>query len=342
MRLGARLGAGGCLAIVSLALLLVVPSTGATLAIYPDQAFSSYNTGAVQVVLPDALPSVNLSQDANTSVAASLTMAKVVELSGATGLAAAPTIVAAAFESDVRTFNGTPGPDGGVVARLTANLTVYRDDRLLFPPANSTLPFHPLTPIAPTTIEVTVTTTASDSVVNVSATVSHWPWVDSNDLLAVAWEFDVSGGSGFAGCQGPAHPLSVPSTPCGVNGFAFGNSTWGWSGFDGVQGLTGAGPSAQLRWPTTVTLATGPGVPTIAGAEREGPTSLEVVTGGASYGSPSTTFGLSYALVVPASLPALLHGAIVPFAGGVVAAAGAGLAAVYLVRRRDRRLLESL
>ena len=333
---------GGVLAVLGFAALLAVPGGALAQSAAPAAApFDRYNTGSVEVVLPDALPTVDLVQDANASVSASLTLVKIVELRDAVGNASEPTVVAAAFESKVASFNRTSTPGGDTVVALVANLTVYRDSGPLFPLADSDVPNLPLVAIAPTTVSLTVVSSPVEGVVNLTATIQNWPWASPDDLLAIGWEFAVANASGFAGCAGD-RPVGVPPSACGASAFAFGNSTWGWSGFDGVQGLVGPGPSAQLRWGPSATLSNGATLPLTSGAQRTSPTGLEVVYGAPAYGTTGVTFSLAYGLAVPLLPPTLLHGALAPYLVGGAAAAGLVGVAVLAARRRDRRLLGSL
>lgn len=336
-----RTGAGWLPLLLVLGLLGPTLAAGASVTVTGGASYASQNTGGVSVVLPQPLPLVNLSQDGHASIGASLQLVKVVELSGATNGSTTPTVVAAAFASRARAFNATEAGTSGVLDGLVANLTVFRDYGLLFPLANSDAPLRPLTPIAPTTLTVTVRATASPDVVNVSATVAHWPWVSSSDVLAVGWEFGVADDQGFAGCAGP-HPVTVSAVACGENAFEYGNSTWGWSGFEAVQGLASSGPEAQIQWGTNVSLGGGGSSAVVAGAERTSSDRMEVVYGAYGAAAPAMTFALSYALVAPPVLPTLLHGALLPYVAGIAVAAVVGGVGLIAARRRDRRLLERL
>jgi len=326
-------------AVVGLLLLTVPAGSGGPV---PAAAtFASLDTGAVHVTLPSPLPLVNLSQDGNASIGASLQLAKIVELSGATGGGTEPTVVAAAFAAHARAFNASAAGGTGFLAGLEANLTVFHDSGLLFPLAGSDSPLHPLTPIAPTTLTVVVRSTGSPDVVSLAVTVANWPWVSASDLLAVGWEFGVTHDLGFAGCAGP-RVATVSVSPCGASAFAYGNSTWGWDGFEGMQGLTENGPVAQLQWGSNVSLSDGGSAPVIAGAQRTGPSEVEVVYGAAPGRASAMTFALSYALVGPTVPPLRLFGAWLPYLAGAGLAGAVALGGLVAARRRDRALLDGL
>ena len=322
--------------------LLLLPGLSASPAHVAATPFSSYDTGAVHVVLPTAVPRIQLAQDANASVNATLTLDRIYELRdcpggcGDTGAG----IAAVAFPTEVRTYSDlattnstSSGTTGGQVL-LSANLTVFRWSGLLFPPVGVNNPMLGAA-VAPTSLQVTVTTQSSDRVA-VAASISGWPWLSQNDWLAVAWGFTVPGAAGFAGCAGSS-PASVPRTACGVSPFQSDRSAWSVA-YAGLEGVGGSGPLAQLSWGSSG--AAGP-----IGLSQGAPNSTTLVQSSPSRSNASAVnFQLAYALAVPPlpQGPAVLHGAIAPFVGGAVSAAILGSAGVLYARRRERRLLDAL
>src|SRR5580658_3120977 len=132
-RTGTRRGIGWYRAAVgglALALLLVAPAALASAPVPADAAYASDDTGAVHIVVPAALPSVDLTQDANHSIGASLVLDRIVEVNTSSG---SPQIVAAASVTSARTFNATGAAGGDILAGLSANLTVFHSSGALFP-----------------------------------------------------------------------------------------------------------------------------------------------------------------------------------------------------------------
>jgi len=328
---------GGGLAI-AWAVLVLAASAASGHVLPADPAYASADSGGVHIEVPSALPHIDLTQDANASVGASLVLDRIVEVTPST---TDPQIVAKATVTNVRSFNSTGAAGPHVLAGLTANLTVFQSSGDLFPVPGLESRFSPSIPIAPTTVVVTVLTTATPGTVSVAATIEGWPWTNAQDDLAVGWSFQVGHASGFSGCP-RAVPSQVPATDCGADPFASSNSSWDDS-WDGIQGVSTAGPEAQLGWNASFGSSVGD-VPVIVGAQRTTGAggSAEVVLGAAAAGATAITYGLSYALALPPTVSHLLHGTLVPYLGGAVAAALLAGGAVVYVRRRDRRVLDAL
>jgi len=319
-------------------LLLVAPIALGGVGAATDPSYAAVDTGGVDIQVPTALPHVDLTQDANASIGASLVLDRIVEVNASTDV---PQIVARATVSDARSFNASGASGPNLLVGLSANLTVFLASGDLFPPAGAQNHLTPSIPIAPTTILVTVRTTATAGLVSVSATVTGWPWLSTTDVLAVGWSFEVGAATGFSGCTGVV-PSTIPASDCGADPFASGNSTWD-SGLDGIQGIASAGPQAQLGWGSTVSTSAG-SVPTIAGAQRTTASagSAEVVLGAPAKGADSVDYSLSYALALPPTVSDLLHGSLLPYLGGGAGAVLLAAGAVVYARRRDRQVLETL
>lgn len=319
-------------------LALLLPVATALPPISAGPSYAAYDTGGLHIVLPSALPHIDLTQDANASVGASLILDRLVEVNASGANAHSPQIVAAALATEVRSFNASSAGAPGVLVGLTANLTVYKSSGPLFPPAGSARPIAPQSAIAPTTLTVLLRSGPAGEV-GISTSIVGWPWVAPDDVLAVGWQFSVTDASSFAGCA-QAASTGVPAAACGADPFAAGNASWH-TGWTALEGLTVAGPQAQLGWPSFANSSNGP-VPTLSGAERTAPGSAEVVQGAPAKDASSVEYSLSYALALPPTLNTLLHGSLWPYLGGGLSAAALAAGAVVYVRRRDRQLLDDL
>jgi hypothetical protein len=343
MRRKRRLRIAGALAGAIVVLFAISFLTAPALAFAPPASgtSSSFDTGSVHVLLPSPQPNIQLSQDANLSVSASLTLARIVELhASSTQGSAGPSIVAAAFPTDVQSYNLTDTTTGALSWTLKAGLVVDRTSGLLFPPHNFSQPFAPLVPYSSTNLTVVVSSNGAADRVAVTSTITGWPFVNPTDLLALQWQFGVGGATGYAACLSPTAPV-LSSSPCGANPFASAPASWA-VGYHGFEGLGPKGPVSLLTWNQSATTASGASTVTV-GAASASSTQAELVLGAAPQGSSDLTFGLSYALAVPLlPVPLLVHGSLGPFVGGAVAAASAGLVGVYLVRRRGQKLLDEL
>lgn len=302
---------------------------------------SSYDTGAVHVSLPSAQPQIDLAQDANLSVSAQLSLVRIVELKPvAADASLGPTVVAAAFPTNVQSYNLTDSTTGALSWTLKADLVVYRTGGFLFPDRNLSGPVEPLVPFSATNLTVTVTSDGASDRVAVTAAVVGWPFAESSDLLALEWQFGVDDATGYAACGGTA-PTAVTAFPCGANPFTTAPAAWDVADL-GFEGLGTHGPISLLAWNQTAVTPTG-STPVIVGTATSTASQADLVLGAPAGGGSDLTFGLAYALAVPTVLPPLLvHGSLAPFVGGAVAAAGAGVVGIYLARRRGQRLLDEL
>ncbi len=318
---------------LGLALLLLPGPVGAS------SSLPGYDSGAVRMTVPSAAPVFDLSQDANSTLGATLALAQIVELHEvANDSSTGPQVVAAAFPTDVQTYNFSSASTGGYTLVLTANLSVFHDSGLLFPPDHAAAP-RPGLRISSTTLQVTVSSTSHDDRVLVQTEIQGWPWVSSSDLLAIGWNFAVPGSAGFAACAAVPAAGAVPTTACGASPFANGSSVWG-SSISAVEGVGTSGPVAQLSWTDSVSHAP---LPAGVGASESSDGSANVVTAEPSSSGGSALFAMDYALIVPAiPAPLTLHGRLVPYAAGLLVAGLAGTAGYVAWRRRERQALEEL
>jgi hypothetical protein len=326
-------------AVLLLAVLIALPPIGATpsTAMVPP-GVASYNTGRVSVILPQELPSVELFQDANNSVSASLQVTEVLEI--VPSALPHPTVVAAAFPNSVQGFNGTSvSPSGAWPITLSATLDVRHENLSLW----SATPV--LSPVASVTGSATLSVTyapldngSAGAGVGVQWTIQNWPWVSRGDLLAVEMALTVSPPGGLTICAG-SQPVGLALTPCSGQSFAGSAIAWG-SAYDGLEGAGATGPVAAVSWNGT---PPGSNQPYTVGAFATGNGSADLVLGAASSGATALSGGVGFALVAPIApeLATLVADAPVYFAT-VALAAGAAMAAVVAYRRRERRLNEEL
>ncbi len=322
---------GGALLLLAVtAVALVAGPAGAAVTL------PSYDTGAVRVTLPSAVPTFELAQDANASISATVTLERIVELAPtANDSSDGPEIVAAAFPTDVHTYNVSSVTSGGFEMILTATLVAYRTSGVLFPPRNALSHVEPLVAIAPTSLAVTVASGSSPGLFDVSTVITGWPWASSGDLLALLWGLSTPIATGLAGCSS-APSDGVPASACGASPVSTAApAEWG-TPLQAVQELGSRGPVAQLTW--------SPGAAGSAAGTESGPNgSAEVVVGEPATTAANETFAMQYALTVPNVLvPLVLHGSWVPYLGGLALAGLLGAAGLVYARWRDRRALESL
>jgi hypothetical protein len=326
-------------AVLGLALLLIVPAVAATPSISSlPPGVATYNTGRVSVVLPEELPSVELFQDANNSVSASLQVLEVLEL--VPGALPHPKVVAAAFPNSVQGFNGSSVANASTwPLTLTASLQVRHQNLSLWAAAPSLAPVGAL--LGAATLSVTYAPLDNGSAgagVGVQWTIQNWPWVAKSDLLAVEMQLTVTPPGGLSMCTG-SRPVGFALAPCEGQSFSGSGIDWG-SGYDGLEGAGTAGPVAAVSWNVT---GSGTPVPYTVGAVLTGNGSAQLLLGAADSGTTSLAGGVGFALVAPLApgLATLVADAPVYFATMVLAGAIA-VAAVVSYRRRERRLNEEL
>lgn len=330
---------------LAVALLVILVAPGALASPQVAHPWSSYNTGKVEVVLPSASPSVVLFQDGNASVGAGLGLAEILEVAGTPS--GHPVVVEAAYPAQAVGFNGSTvlAASGGPFS-LAARLDVFPSDTDLW----NASPPGTLAPrgIASggTTLNVTYapgTGASGPDGLGVTWAVSGWPWVSTNDRLALEFVFSVYSGQsitactdagasgGGPGCAGvPLESGSIVSSPFLV----------------AVEGEGPTGPMASVAWSPTAASGASASVPVAAGVQATsgnvGDLLLTVSGGGAGYLAGSLDFALAAPSGALAPAVPRLTGDV-----GVFGAALAGFAAVAGVgvvafRRREARLRDEL
>ena len=305
------------------------------------QPWSHYDTGRVNVVFPSALPSVELFQDANASLSATLAIAGVYEIDPTAS--GGPEVVAGAFPFDVQQFNGTSvGAAIGTPILMSANLPIYPVGIGLFDHGAQVVPTG--APVGATTLTVTfspTTSTATAAGVGINWSVTGWT-AATGDLLAVGFDFGFGTSGKLTACEGSSL-LHLAAPPCAGSGIASGSTLWGGQ-YTSLEGDGGSGPLAVVSWAGSIDYGTA-ATPVTMGAYASGGGAAELVLGsvpatGAAPARGTVAFALEAPTVVTLSTLVVGNGLVYVVSGVGVAALAA--AAVVGVRRRDRRTLEEL
>jgi hypothetical protein len=332
--------AAGSLAFV---LLAATPLFG-TAAATPSPStlpWTQYDTGRVNVVFPSQLPVVELVQDANASVSATLQLTGVYEVSSA-GFPH-PTVIAAAFPTIANAFNGSPSPAApNSPTTLSATLTVFP---VGIPIWNSTHILAPIgVPKGSTSLSLSygaTTSTAAVAGVRINWSVANWPWTNAGDLLALGFSFQYASGAALTACTGSSLFYQGPP-PCTGQTVAPGAPVWS-SHFSSLEGENGTGPVAVVSWATDDVVGTSM-APVTAGAYTTGPGGGELLLAAPSDSGSSIQGSLAFALVAPgvASLSTVLHGELYAYVGALGLITAGAIAGIVAYRRRDRQIRESL
>jgi hypothetical protein len=185
-----------------------------------------------------------------------------------------------------------------------------------------------------------MTTDRDDGSVSIASTITNWTLANATDLLALEWDFAVPGGTGYAGC-GAASSNGVGTTACGSSPFRSSTSAWS-GGFRGLEGLGPSGPVALVQWNSSAS-EDGQSSLVSVGASQASRGDAQLVVAAPDANAGAVNFGFSVALAVPIlPIPLVLHGSLLPYAGGAVIAAAVVAAGLVLVRRREARLLAEL
>jgi hypothetical protein len=332
---------------VGVGLLLGVPALASALPAHPHvaptiQPWSRYDTGRVNVVFPSQLPVVQLVQDANQSVSATLQLTAIYELSP--GGLPTPTVVAAAFPDLASAFNSSsvPSTSSGHPVGLTAQLSVFPVGLALW--SSPDAPAATGAPIGATTLTVSysaTTNTATDAGVALNWTLSAWPWVLTGDLLALEFSFSNPSGTSLTACTGSTL-LFLTSPPCAGAPIAVGTPLWG-TGYTSLEGESGAGPVALVSWGNSVDFGTSTS-PIRCGADAVGGGVGELVLSAPGFPGSGASGKMAFALVAPPSstVSALLHANPLLFAAALAVLGAVAAAGVTWYRRHDRRVRESL
>jgi len=328
---------------VAIALLVAGPLTGAAVAAPAPglQPWTQYDTGRVNVVFPSQLPVVELVQDANASVRATLELIGVYEVSS-TGFPH-PTVVAAAFPTSATAFNGTRSPeDPNAPTTLAATLNVFPVGQPLWGSSSTLTPVG--LPRGSTSLTMTygaTQNTAQVAGVGINWSVSGWPWANQSDLLALRFGFTYAAGDALTACTSSTL-LEQTLPPCLGQTVSSTDPVWS-AHYSSFEGENGTGAVAVVSWGTNDRVGTST-TPVTAGAVTTGPGTSELLLCAPADAGSAVLGTVAFALVAPAppSVSALLHAAPLAFVGALAAIVTLGAVGVVAYRRRDRRLRESL
>ncbi len=347
-RSGRRRGAAGWTAgagilLAASFLLLPAAALGAEpSAVHPlaSPAGSSYDNGQVTAVFPSTVPRVQLYQDANASVSATLEIDQILELTP--GGYPHPTAVAAAFPASVTGFNGTGGANATGTMRLFALLQVLPVDAAIWAPSSVLTPTGATLGSARLALTYSLDANGTFSAgVRIAWNVSGWPWISPADTLAIEFAFSLASGRSLSICSGTT-PLAL-SPDC--SNAPAGPGAAGWSAaYSSVEGDNGTAPVAALAWDPLANLTGGRSVPYTVGAYSPVAGTAEVMLGAVADGSAAVSGSARFALVTPVlpALPVLLHGEGLVYGGTLLAVLAVGSVGVVAYRRRDRRIRETL
>jgi hypothetical protein len=301
-------------------------------------AFATYDTGRIRIVVPSSQPSVELFQDANTSVNALLTATDVVELDpNGSGY----DVVATATPTLAASFNGSrPSASTGPWAlSLAADLAVRPS---VEPDWNGTVSSHVSPAASYGFAELRVdlapgSTSDSGSSLAVTWSVSNWPLTEPGDLVGVVFSFTAANAPSIQSCA-TTSVLSAPScfgAPLGAGGLRWNG------GVVAVEADGTGGAAASVGWSPSAT--NGSATPALTGVRLDPAGGADVVL--AAPPGPSAAVGsLAFGLYAPSApvLPAAIHGIGPVYLIGASVAAAAVLGGFVVYRERDERIRREL
>lgn len=343
-RSGARRRFARGAAVLAAGLVLTVLGSGAVAGSpYQPAPWDQYDNGRVSVVFPVQLPAVELVQDANSSVTATLQLTGIYELSG--GPLANASIVAAAFPAQAASFNGTAAaaPTTAPVA-LTAQLAAFPVRAEVWQTGGSLAPTG--VALGRTTLSVSYSdsaTTSSGAGVGINWSLSAWPWVAPHDSLALSFAFGYAASGALTACTASSL-LDHATPPCVGSDVPNGTALWG-AGYSSVEGQGTSGPVAAVSWGSNVVFGSSTSPVTVgalANGTGRGDLLLTAPEAAAGSGASGT---VAFALVAPLAqsvVAALLHGSVLAYGGAAVVATIAGVVGVLAYRRHDRRVRDGL
>jgi hypothetical protein len=309
------------------------------------QPYAHTDTGRINVVFPLPLPRVELFQDANASVGASLQVDQILEVRP-DGLPH-PAVVAIASSQAVAGFNGTRANSTGGISPLSLSATLA-----VYPVAGNLWNGTPSVVLAPsgpsraaTALSISFTLSAPGAKsqgMQVRWSVVNWPWANTSDLLALEMTLTAFPANPLHACRA-ASPVSIDA-PCVGSSVPAGTILWS-PGLTSVEAEGPSGPTAAVTWNATASVGPGRAAPVTVGLYAPSNGSGQVVIGVAGRGASNLSGATSFALVAP--LPVALH---LPLVKGVPLAYGAALAVsaaavlggVVAYRRYEERLRRDL
>ncbi|MCI4345201.1 MAG: hypothetical protein L3K07_00375 [Thermoplasmata archaeon] len=304
----------------------------------PSYNSTAYNSGAIRVLFPSDVPSVELVQDANPSVDSVLGLAHVLELAPLNGTH--PIVELAANPESTSAFNVTQsGGVGRFDLGLNGTLGVRYAGLPLWAGSNlESIAANPSKGHAELSVSYgLLPPTAGQQGIALNWSIVNWPWQSSSDLLGIEMQFSFPNGTGFSSCPGSVTPVSCSGATLAPGGIVWSSST------TGSVGATGPGGSqVTLSW-NSAARASNRSVGVTAGTFYANSSVDRVTLASSGKGSSSVNGSARFLLTLPAPLlPRTVSGSAPVYLGAIVAAsvlAGAGL---LLARRRDRRIARTL
>ncbi|MHB8351382.1 MAG: hypothetical protein ACYDFT_01615, partial [Thermoplasmata archaeon] len=295
--------------LLPLAVLLLTPAlSGATTT--PLSGFPGYDSGRVTVQFPGQEPTVVVAADTTASLSVALSIDQVLELQPGNGTH--PFVVAAATPIGGAPFSGIAngsgsgtfslGMDGSMLVRPVA-ISLWNGSGGLPPSAPSAAPVSGVTSLSVAYAVTPPTATAQG--LNVTWSISGWPWQSDSDRLGIELTFSVAQATGFEACTQAPTLLGVGSSGsvCGgptlLPGGIVGNSTT----VSSIAATTPGGPTAEFGWAPSAPSGA-PGAALRAGAYYAGPGTAQILLSSAANGSEEVT-GQGHLVIAAPPLPAV-------------------------------------
>ncbi|MCI4326738.1 MAG: hypothetical protein L3K16_03765 [Thermoplasmata archaeon] len=332
----------GLVAVVLLAgALAFLPAAAAGSTPSVSHAFAGYNAGRVSVIVPSSHPSVELVENANSSINALLSATEVVELAP---VGSSYGLVATAEPTLAGAFNGSR--PSGVAApwslSLAADLAVRPAGGALWngsaptptPTAGASFGFAELrVDFAPGA------STSDGSSLLVYWNVSDWPFSSPHDLLGVVFSFAAANAPRLEACQASS---SLAAPACSGSSLLPGEVRWN-SGTVGVEADGASGPLAALSW--TATATNGTTGPAVTGEQLDPSGGADVLVANSATSTSGSVGALAFAVYAPGPAgvpPLVVTGSGPAYLIAASIAAGGALGGVALYRVRDERIRDEL
>jgi hypothetical protein len=350
---------GGLLAAVVLLALLLLATAAAPRAgaLGPPPAYPTYDSGQIAVRFPGPLPGVELVQDANNSIAASLVVAHILEIQPPVS-SGHPLVVQVGTPTNGSPFQSTSSTTGvssfglhlqGLVPVVPVHTPLWTSPLGLpnaTPPASGPVPLP--RPASLTVSYALDRSSRTSQGLNLSWNILSWPWISPHDLLGVELLFAVPNATDFDACATPSPVLnSSPTAGCAGQALAPGAILWQSPTLGSVVGRSPSGLAASLAWGSFGN-ATGAGAPPIvAGTYFAAPGTDRVTLAAAALGSTNVSATGRLMLTIPpvaslAPLPAEVRADPWAYAAALGAFSALAIVGVGYYRQRERRSREEL
>ncbi len=309
--------------------------------------FPGYNSGRMTVFFPDSAPTVALEPAAPGAAAAVLSITAVVEIAPAEN-ADHPLVVAAATP-----LGGTPFDEnangsgagtfslgiGGSMLVRPVGVPIWTGTGVVSPNGSAA----PVSGTAELYVAYALTTpSATAQGLDLSWSISGWPWRSSTDRLGLELTFRVSQATGFDACvTSPVLPgAGSGGAPCAGSALSPGGIVGNSTAVTSLAATTPTGAAAEFAWGPTAA----PDGALRAGAYYAGPGTADLLLTAPPNGSAPVTGEGRIVIAAPPlpGAPATLRGVPGAYAAALAASSALGAAALLGYRRRDRRLRERL